>query len=511
MMLGFLTFFLGLLTTNGWANPPLTETPYLDSIEAQIQSHAPKSVDEMLALLPPSMKKQFLMVYDSRSTQSASIDAPRVILTTPDHQFYLSFSGNLAAPDTSPDARLEIIEQYGLGESRFAEISFQNRQAQVNREPRNCVHCHRGSPIFDGYPHWPGFIASTHNGRAYGENSGSGRIARLEFEESALQRFIQNAPNHPRYRNLDLGTTSHPIDLAEMGRRNSIVGAAIIGGKHQRQSERVILNARSIQEIEDAFVLSKAMQDPENNVYLPSFLDPRYQFYRDFVNQASPAYEIRLNAAEQFKFDRLRSAVSRLGTETDKIRILQASVYNATDTYRADYLPYPAVRSDLGIPVANVMNYFGNRARFRFPGLYYEYLKNNYPALYPDELGTTLTHRSIRDITGATSANVLSSGILGYEDVNADGFSNARNYRDLTELYAWVTAPVKTIEWTDLQAYPILRDQLVQVQEAYLEIIDESPVFDLAGAERFRDLKSLSPENRLKLEGIIAKKSTPSP
>lgn len=503
----FIIRSLFVISQSVCAAPTVSVTPYLDLLEDQIRTQSPTSLEKMLEILPSSMKQKYLIVYNSRSTQSATIDLPRIILTTPDHQFFLSFSGNTTASDTSFDSRLEIIENYGLGDSRFAEITFINNRAQLNRSPTNCITCHRGSPIFDGYPHWPGFIGSTHNGRAYGENSGSGKIARLEFEEQALNNFIHSAPSHPRYRYLEINSSESPMDMAEMGRRNSIVGTAIIGRSHHRQSEQILKNAASIQEIEDAFILSKAMEKPESNVPLTAYLDPKYQTYRNYVEQFSTQYESRLNAAEENKIQRIKNLTEIYGTETDKLRIGQAVRFNATDTYRADYQPSPSVRTDLGIPVANVMNYFGNRARFRHPGLYYEYLKSLNPNLYPDDLGSAFLSRSFRDITGATGAEVLTESVVGFEDVNFDGFFNARNYRDLSELYAWVASPVKTIEWSELQNFPILRDQIVKVQNSYIAILSATPVFDIVGAKKFKDLKSLSPENRAKLEKLIQERT----
>lgn len=486
-----------------WASVP---TPHVDAIENILANESLTDLDQLLARLNPKWRGRMMLVYHSRSLQSASLDRPRVILSAPDNQFFAAFSG---AEGLQPaDQRLELLEAYGAQAPRFAEVlpDPDTGRLRLRRDPPNCFTCHKGQPIWDSYPHWPGFFGSTHNGRAYGEPGGSGRLARLEFEVAALARFQQNAPVLPRYRQL-VGLQDQTV--AKLAIRNTVTGTAISASLQQRQHRQILESiGKDLPALRRAYVSSFPFETYGLDAaeHYPEYLnDEAYAGLREFIRGESEPYRVRADEAATIRFGKILEDVRAVGTGTDRLRLERARIFSSYENYRPEFLPYPELPADLGIPVANVMNYFDSRDLFRYPGMYYRYWLQNNPGVEALPLNNGLEHADIRFMNGIVRANLMTSATVGYEDLTATGYvQSARNYRDFAELYDWIDLPLKQFVWAEVAGDSILSAAFSDLQAHYLDVLEQSPLRKTGGAEILRELPSWSPENRTKLEELLA-------
>ncbi len=490
------------------------KTPYLDSLEEKLKVNNYASIDAFLGSLPKEFLSTYSLVYSSRSLQSASPLKPRVILRTPDNQFYMTFNdGNGSRPG---DKDIEIIEAYGLNAPTFATISWQSGKPVLNKNPTNCFTCHKGVPVMDEYPHWPGFYASSANGGLYGKKAGSSKLSKFEFEERYLEEFKKEAPKLSNYRHLvDLASK----DLFFFERQNANLDIVVHAQLEERHSKQIYESITTVEELNEAFVSSfpftttdwvevfRSKTDPTRQDFLT---EEKYKPYRDFRASYLKDYEAAAASSAQARFERFRDHVAKFGTDADKTNFLVVYPYARLDLWNPAHVPYPPVRSDLGLPGPHIMNYSTLIAAFREPSLYYHYWRKTHPAAETLPFTTELPKSEVKHIGGNTIPLLLSSYVLGYSSTptqsNPGGgdFSQApRNFRDFTELYDWVAEPLKRFTWAEFEKYPDMKKQIDEIQKGYLEIISTFPAPKPAGAETFLQLKSWSPENRAKLEEIL--------
>jgi hypothetical protein len=135
-------------------------------------------------------------MYDSKSLQKASFDAPRAILSSDSSPLVISFNGS---PSESGFNQIEILDSKNGGKSfEFHELNFAKNSAPKPSDHgrmQTCNHCHaHGStlhPIWEAYAKWPG---------AYGGNDDH----LSPDERKHLQAFIEKVKRDPnsRYRSL---------------------------------------------------------------------------------------------------------------------------------------------------------------------------------------------------------------------------------------------------------------------------------------------------------------------
>jgi hypothetical protein len=517
----YASLFLSLLTTlaAGCNSHPLKEngairnegfspTPWTDLVESLLRSKAPSSLDETLATLPEELRKKYLLVYASRSRQSASLAYPRVILLSPEEQFYLSFSDRDGIG--SGDQEIEMIEAYGLEAPRFSRISFSQGVAHLERDPQICAACHGGVPIFDSYPHWPGFFGSSHDGKAYGEKYGSGQVPRLESEAQALKAFVAMAPSRERFRHLK---NLEMASLSTLSNLNMSAGAKMIHQLHERQARQIFESLSSIEELNEAFTMSFPILDwaDDGPIYHSEFSNGRqYSTYRGKLAtdlEAASAESVMLNGTRRLQ--RFRESAQTYGTEWDKLWVgTRLEPYNAIEVYRPGYSPLPAIPAEIGVPIRNVMNYFDDEDYVRYPGFFYRYWREQHPRAEPiafNNLHKILEGGRVRQATALTFSFLLSSYFLGEEHAPAiPGLHLGRNYRDFEELYARVPLPLKQYAFEDFARYPRLQSAVDEIQKRFIAIIRDSPLRGEQSARIFRDLKSWSSQNRKSLEEILA-------
>jgi hypothetical protein len=166
---------LVLLTLAAWPLCPAAaadgDAPFTEARLRELLKHNPQtgrpvdSVAELVPLLPDELRKNFALVYDSRSPFKASItpQLPRVILFTDDGRLVLTFIGD----DQAPGADLLETMSFDDAQAKFVLNAYllpaaERRAWRPSAADAKCERCHGADPrpIFDSYPHWPGFYGS---------------------------------------------------------------------------------------------------------------------------------------------------------------------------------------------------------------------------------------------------------------------------------------------------------------------------------------------------------------
>jgi hypothetical protein len=116
-----------------------------------------KKVEDVIAILPVTMKTNYTLLYHSRGIQKASFSHPRAILFGQDARFVVAFNGDpkLAGYDS--------LEGYQFNESKktfeYFDINFSGSKPTISKmNPSACLMCHRESPRpnWDHWSLWPG-------------------------------------------------------------------------------------------------------------------------------------------------------------------------------------------------------------------------------------------------------------------------------------------------------------------------------------------------------------------
>ena len=185
----------------------VAEPPYgVEALLAGIAAEHVDSVERALALLPQELRKNYVLVFSSRSLQEATPAEPRAILFGTDAQFVVTFNGGAAR--RGADALETMQFDARTNTFHFREISFPAAGAAPHvsaDNPARCTACHGvpARPIWDTPPYWPG---------AYGERYGSG-LSRTE--SAGMRAFLEESARGSRYGQL--------IDPARFAERTTYV------------------------------------------------------------------------------------------------------------------------------------------------------------------------------------------------------------------------------------------------------------------------------------------------
>jgi len=178
---------------------------------------ASNSIEELLGLLSPGIRRDFVLANNSLSSQFGDTTNPRVILSNSDSTFMMTFSGN------ENERGYDVAEVTIFNNSKKEFIPFEinfNSEKKLHRNPKKCSHCHgeKWRPIWDSYPFWPrtyGSISGTFLPKHYPLNTDPGMKKILQKESKLFQRFRAQR-NVGRYRML-IGST----ELYELKKSNS--------------------------------------------------------------------------------------------------------------------------------------------------------------------------------------------------------------------------------------------------------------------------------------------------
>jgi hypothetical protein len=161
----------------------------LDGVERLVAERRVDSVEALLDALPPQLKRQPVLIYDSRSLQEASLVRPRVVAYQSEPPLVVAVAG---ARELRGGDDVELI---GFAGERFefARVRFAGAAPQFERDPALCQECHGRAlrPNWDSYPFWPGVY-------------GSSRETYSTAERAALLDFLAGPARDGRYRQFDL-------------------------------------------------------------------------------------------------------------------------------------------------------------------------------------------------------------------------------------------------------------------------------------------------------------------
>jgi hypothetical protein len=184
-----------------------------NTIEDIIQNKKPKSVEELLSLLPTEMKSNFTLAYKSRSLQDSSPQSPRAILFSKYGDTIIAFNGD---PKQAGYDSVELMKFSGPPNHRttqLKEISFDpthSKNAQISEaNPNKCTSCHGMpvTPIWASYPIWNGFYGGYDDRPMNKKNPNlkDGVVYGLDVdrgEEKNLENFKKISGKNSRYQNL---------------------------------------------------------------------------------------------------------------------------------------------------------------------------------------------------------------------------------------------------------------------------------------------------------------------
>jgi cytochrome c553 len=205
---------LGMMSTAAQASP---NDPFdFTALMALIHDHSVTTLDELIPLLPDTYQKNFVLMNQSGSLQSASAESPRVIAfgnyenTDVQHpeksldRLFLGFQSNRdPAPKSKLPNSLEVIEWSPTAKNYlFYQVDFPITANSVTRNPTTCMQCH-GTPLrpnWTAYPRWDGAI-----GNANGLD-GSFNILKSDTAPGEAQNAFNTLQNkNSRLKSLDFG------------------------------------------------------------------------------------------------------------------------------------------------------------------------------------------------------------------------------------------------------------------------------------------------------------------
>jgi hypothetical protein len=123
------------------------------------------SMRELVPLLPDELRRNFALVYKSRSPFHAEISPqyPRVILFTDDARLVLTFIGDERHDGADLLETMSFDDSTAKFELRARLLPAAERRAwRPSPDAKNCARCHGADPrpIYDAYPLWPGYYGS---------------------------------------------------------------------------------------------------------------------------------------------------------------------------------------------------------------------------------------------------------------------------------------------------------------------------------------------------------------
>ena len=131
------------------------------------------SIEDFLEILPDSMKKDFIMMSDSRSFQTSDTLNPRVLMRSANSDVVMSFNSHHAqaeGKDFRGNDRVEMMMWNGeTARFDFIDVQFPSEEKGgkaktkpiITKNPQTCLNCHGGEnprPNWDPYNFWAGQI-----------------------------------------------------------------------------------------------------------------------------------------------------------------------------------------------------------------------------------------------------------------------------------------------------------------------------------------------------------------
>lgn len=192
----------------------------IESLREILSTKAVKSIDQLLPLLPESLRGHYAAFYKSSSEQGSSFESPRIILYGDDARFIVAFNGD---PTHENFHCLEVIQFNDKKKAfEFFAVSFpeggENRHGTdacpiiasgdlpkiSQKNPSECKSCHTKDlrPNWDVYSLWPGAYGSDDDS-VYSQSLEISKREVNQLEVDGLKVFLRGVDAKPRYRHLD--------------------------------------------------------------------------------------------------------------------------------------------------------------------------------------------------------------------------------------------------------------------------------------------------------------------
>lgn len=174
-----------------------------DKLNSIVKKNKVTLIDDLLPLLPATMLKNPLLVYNSRALNLELVNpqSPRVILFNEDASLILAYTknpGNERIKIGQDD--LEIIK-FDQDKKAFdiGVLTFNGQNVPSNKQlqkTNSCLRCHGRDPVplFKDYNIWAGF---------YGSFGTQGYAVKSSKEFKWMKEFIHSRSNRGRYQHLD--------------------------------------------------------------------------------------------------------------------------------------------------------------------------------------------------------------------------------------------------------------------------------------------------------------------
>ncbi len=148
------------------------------------------TIEELLPELPEALRRDYVLMYKSRSIQHSDYQAPRAILNWDHGRKVISFN---EGPNYKGGNSIEMI-QFNEIQRRFEfhRLDFESgKPPKRDQNLQRCHGCHRADPRpnWEHYFDWPG---------AYGAHDDQYDVK----ETNELNKFIPFSKTHPRYKHL---------------------------------------------------------------------------------------------------------------------------------------------------------------------------------------------------------------------------------------------------------------------------------------------------------------------
>jgi hypothetical protein len=196
----------------------LQEQPYsYDEFIQHIQGKKITNLEEFVSSLPEAMKKNYVLVYESKSLQSADYQKPRVIMRSPLSEVMITFT-DPGERNNKHDQNIELMF-WDKKEKAFKmkEITFGQGTYQISEtNPSKCISCHGADPRpnWEPYSTWPGVYGGDADFFVGNEL--------VKGERKNLEKFIKKNSNHPLYKNLHDLKANFKIGISPKGQKEAI-------------------------------------------------------------------------------------------------------------------------------------------------------------------------------------------------------------------------------------------------------------------------------------------------
>jgi hypothetical protein len=286
------------------------------------------TIEDFIEALSPLALQKYLLVYDSRSSQMASPDYPRIILygagarkSHPIGPWNFGPSDETATltfgiSGTPYDPKYNELEFFQFNHSskafEFYKLTFNSQGNKPptlsQKNPKECLTCHGQDPRpnFDNYPFWPGVFGSDDPISRTAKNDIG--VWYSEEETSFAQRYLKNR-DQGRYQHLGVENDSGYLSRLGLTEASTNTNAteflAAVSGDNMERAARILKQTPSVWPYRYALLANESCVGRPNSPYLniesflPANFSPKYNYANALSNSCNAE-----NTSYQYDFNR---------------------------------------------------------------------------------------------------------------------------------------------------------------------------------------------------------------